>query len=172
MDQIIIYFTEDPLRILYLIGGSGGLWFWVNEWRNRTRIKISMLSETFDTEINPNINIETKLEITNLGNSVTSIGSSITVKALTPERNVVFYQFIVSSPERSLMPHEPKTITLSTTCDAKYAFTWFRTYSVGLSRGLSTTLRTKNTSNKPLSLWQYYFGYYLFKIFGWLPGNA
>jgi len=172
MDKIITYFAEDPLRILYLIGGSGGLWFWFNEWRNRTRIKISMLSETFDPVTNPNVKVETKLEITNLGNSVTSIDSSISVKALTPDGSVVFYQFIVSSPERSLMPHVPKTITLNAECDAKYAFTWFRTYNVGLSRGLSTTLRTKNTSNKPLSIWQYYFGYYLLKLFGRVPGNA
>lgn len=63
MKLLINYFTGDPLRILYIIGGSGGVWFWINEWRFRTRLKIRMLSETFDPVASPNLKTTTTLEV-------------------------------------------------------------------------------------------------------------
>ncbi len=35
LDAIVACFESDPLKILYLFGGGGGLWFWLEKWRER-----------------------------------------------------------------------------------------------------------------------------------------
>ena len=170
--QIINYFIEDPLRIFYFFGGSGGIWFWFNEWRFRTRVKVRILDETLDNTENPNVSVISNLEIVNLGDSVTSIEPVVIMKALTPERDNVTYQFSVEGHERSFMPHSPKTITLKTVCEAKYPFTWYRSYEIVLTRGSTFNLRILNASMKELSFIQFWIGRTLFKLFNWLPSKT
>ncbi|MFT7686730.1 MAG: hypothetical protein ACI9FB_002076 [Candidatus Azotimanducaceae bacterium] len=172
MEQIIAYFSADPLNLLYIVGGSGGLWFWVKEWRSRTRVRISFLSETFDSVGDQNLNVKIELEITNLGESITSVEQSVKVKALTPERKNVTYEFKVETQDRSLKPHIPKQIALSAVCNQGYHFTWYRSYSIKLSRGRNGKFRTRNIKNSILNPVEYIVGNFCFRIFKWVPKDA
>jgi hypothetical protein len=40
--DLINYFIDDPLRILTIIGGSGGLIYWYDRCQNRSRLKIRL----------------------------------------------------------------------------------------------------------------------------------
>ncbi len=40
------YFLNDPLRLLYLTGGTGGIWYWMGQWRDRTRVRIKIIEES------------------------------------------------------------------------------------------------------------------------------
>jgi hypothetical protein len=45
MNTIIEYFTADPLRLLYFLGGTGGIWYWIGQWRDRIRLNVRLIKE-------------------------------------------------------------------------------------------------------------------------------
>ena len=73
MASIVEYFAQDPLRILYVVGGSGGIWFWVSQWRGRVRLAVRSLQHQIHDSTQPDIKLELRFEVENLGDSPTSI---------------------------------------------------------------------------------------------------
>ena len=47
LQTIIDYFAADLMKVLYLVGGSGGVYFWINQWRYRTRVQVKIVSQTY-----------------------------------------------------------------------------------------------------------------------------
>lgn len=73
LDSILSYFISDPLKILYLIGGGGGLWYWINQWRERIRLNVVIKNEIFDLIDEPNVRVTAEYEIENIGSNISSL---------------------------------------------------------------------------------------------------
>jgi hypothetical protein len=173
MAQIINYFENDPLRLLYLIGGTGGIWFWVQEWRKRVRIRVTMLNGMLELKQSPTISVKVKVEAVNLGNSTTSVEAVVRMVAWTArDRRRVVWSLNVVSPDRTLEPHKPKIFELSGNCEASYPFTWYRAYTFRVTKGSDYTLRTLSASDKQLGFFRFFGGLLLFRVFGYVPGKA
>ena len=70
--SIIEYFATDPLRVLSLFGGSGGLIYLYDRFRNRKRIEVEIIEENYYSEREtPNI----KFKIQNLCAEPSSLSS-------------------------------------------------------------------------------------------------
>lgn len=79
---VIDYFASDPLKAFYLIGGSGGIWFWITQWRNRVRIRVKLIERVMDRNASPNMRVELVFEAENLGATPTSLGPEVCFTAL------------------------------------------------------------------------------------------
>lgn len=170
MAPIIEYFAKDPLKILYLIGGTGGLWFWILQWRGRIRVKIRSISHTFDTAADPNIKVELRFEIENLGDSPTSIEPDIKVTGYDQHRRQWSDVLALGTPVRKLEPHTPEGCLAVGNVGADYVFWIYRTYRFRLTKGRNRVVRFRTQPrNDQISLLRYIFEVALFRVFGWLP---
>jgi len=122
---LVDYFKEDPLRILTIIGGSGGIFYLYDRFRNRLRIKIRIV-ETNKHLIN-NKPYSITIEAENLGNTPTSIEPAIVLISYIPpvvkkikttrfKKSIYVYE-IDPSQKRNLPPRSPVKFTAF--CDSR-----------------------------------------------------
>ena len=153
-ELIIEYFKEDPLKAIYLIGGSGGIWYWINQWRYRTRIKINIESETYNPAAGK-VDVNLKVEAINLGNIVTSLERVIVVSGTTVKGEERHFNLVIKGIDRSLPPHEPKYFNIEGSCAAAFPFTWYRKYNFSITRGWSCNKYILDMSKKEISWLNY-----------------
>jgi len=79
---IVDYFKEDPIRILTIIGGSGGVLYCYDRFRNRLRIKIRIVKTNKHLINNKPYSISFEAE--NLGNTPTSLEPDIVLNGYIP----------------------------------------------------------------------------------------
>ncbi|MDO8142545.1 MAG: hypothetical protein Q6358_13675 [Candidatus Brocadiales bacterium] len=81
---VLDYFWQDPLRLLTMLGGTGGVVYWVNLYRNRMRIRIRMLREKRMGTDNQKTLLE--FEVESIGNMPTSLEPKIMLTGYTTKR--------------------------------------------------------------------------------------
>ena len=170
MDAILKYFIDDPLRIFYVIGGTGGLWFWVTTWRGRIRVSIRSITHQYNPKEEPNAEVLLQFEIENLGDTSTSIEPEILVSGYDKDRNIWTESLKIQDSDRKLEPHTPRTIVASGRFGADYIFWIFRTYRFRLTKGRDKKIRFRTQpNNEALPFWKFDFELTLFRRLGWLP---
>lgn len=171
LESIINYFQQDLLRILYVIGGGGGIWFWFDKWRFRTRIKVRLLSERYDSQYDY-IMSEIQVECNNLGNLDTSIEPIVKITGINHDRKTKKYTLSIVETNRALKPHDPKTFNFKGKCDHEFLFTRYRHYNFSLSRGFSKSVYFLRSRKTELNLLQFLYGKIRYKMFNKLPEKA
>ena len=167
-EAVVTYFASDALKILYLLGGGGGCWFWFEKWLERIRLRVRLLNHAFDL---PGDNVEATIEFeaVNLGKSSTSLEPFITCTGYTPERKRVSGQLSIVEPERLLVPHSTRRLTATGRLDARYPFWLFKTFRISPNRGSDRVLRTRSNPRETIGWLRYELELTLFLWFGALP---
>lgn len=170
MEKILAYLVDDPLRLLYLTGGSGGIWFWITIWRDQIRIRINSLEHQFDET-----GQEVKLifEVINCGNRATSLDQSIAVEGYlqeTPGAAKTRHKgnLIIHATSRFLPPHDPKQFEAVGKIDHHYVFWVFKSYSFSVSQGRGSRLFVRSNPTRCISRVRYYFELALYLLFDWI----
>src|SRR3990172_71858 len=123
IDKTLDYFAKDPLRVLTLLGGSGGLAYWLSLYKNRARLRIRILKEQFLANSDQLQCIEFEAE--SLGAMPTSLDPRIVLTGYTPKRELRTFEYRIESQDRSLPPHVPKLLKATTKDDHVLPFLWY-----------------------------------------------
>jgi hypothetical protein len=164
--DIVEYFMTDPMRILYVLGGTGGVWYWVCQWRDRIRIQLriikggSFISEDLDRDT------YIKCEVENIGGRQTSLQPVVTLKAYTQKRAFRRYEGRIVENERDLPPHKPKIFTVDFHAGNIYDFLLFLTYTFHPTRGLSKSVRVRSATLERVGFWRFRYELTCFRWFG------
>ncbi len=164
MDWLIKYFSDDPLRFLYLLGGAGGVMYWFDRFVNRVRLKVRLISEEYDIKENPYLKVMSKFEVENIGRKKTSLIPTVGFKGYSYEYGDNSEPLNVPEEERTLEPFQPKTITLTTKTEANYPFLFYRAFKFRLNRGFAKTVRIRKEDKAVLNIVQYYFELLMFLL--------
>ena len=151
MNKIIEYFTTDPLRILYFLGGTGGIWFWIGQWRDRIRLRVRIIKEGRFITDQLDEKSYLRWEIENIGGRTTSLQPTVILDAYTPKGKFYSYEGTIAELERDLPPHKQKIFTIDFNAEDIYEFLLFRKYSFRPTRGFSKSLRVRSASQKMVS---------------------
>lgn len=165
MDAIIKYFLNDPLKILYLLGGAGGIHFWISKWIDRIRIKIRIIkSDSFITE-GMQEHSYFKCEIENIGGRVTSLEPTVKLTAYSGKGIFKEYEGKIAEIDRDLPPHKAKSLTIDFPVKhEEYIFLVFRTYNFRLTRGFSKSLHIWFASNRIIGKLRFNYNLILFLL--------
>ncbi len=166
LNQILCYFIEDPLRVLYLLGGSGGLWYWITVWCNRIRIRVVVKNEIFKLSTESNLQITVGYEIENIGSKSTSLSPTILITGYTPDRKPMKVRAKVTIPDRELPPFNPKLCQAEFEFSTTYPYLLFRTYTFKLTRGAKNRVRVWSASLRNVNRIKFLYELFLFKSFG------
>ena len=140
---------------------------------SRRRLRVRILSETYDVKSEPNMSIDLSFEAENLGEIPTSLDPQIYIKALSGhDASPMKVDLEVKSTDRKLEPHHPKICSAYTVDTAEYPFTWFRRYYFPISKGRKAVIRILNASNVEIGFTKYWWGYFMYRVFGRLPNAA
>lgn len=169
LNAVINYFAIDPLKVLYVLGGTGGVWFWVEKWIERIRVQIRPLSHTFDVAPDTKVHVQLQFEAVNIGKSPTSLESHVFCSGYSPQRELMSSLLEISEPDRILPPHSTRTFTASGDIDALYPFWLFKAYRISPTRGVACTIYTRSNPRKPINWLQFDLELTLYRMFGWLP---
>jgi hypothetical protein len=172
--DLIQYFITDPLRILTLIGGTGGLLYWYDRYQNRSRIKIRLHS----LGLVPDTSDQKKhiiFEAENFGTAPVSLEPYVLLKGVVPvevrikpNRRLYWsrYNYKIETSDRYLAPHQPKRFQASCDCnDAATPFLWLMTFIFLPTRGRPRRIRVRSASGFTLSYLRYIYELTLFTGF-------
>ncbi len=148
LKSIIQYFADDPLRLVYVLGGSGGLAYWIHLLRYRTRLSVRIVQE------HPKLTI-LSFEAENLGASPMSLNPTVTLTGYVLSDNLKIV-FEVKQQDRSLPSHVPRRFKAgSTVSTAEHVMLWYRTYHFSPTKGRTRRLRLRYIDGPKLSLWRF-----------------
>lgn len=164
MDWLIKYFSDDPLKFLYLLGGAGGIVYWYDRFTSRVRLRVRFISEEYDIKENPYLKVVSKFEVENIGREKTSLVPEVGFKGYSYEYGDNSKPLKVPEEERTLEPFQPKTITLTTKTEANYPFLFYRAFKFRLNRGFAKTIRIRKEDKAELNIFQYYFELLIFLL--------
>jgi len=170
--KIFNYLTSDPLRILSLVGGSGGLVYWYDRYRNRTRLRVKLL----DLGLSPHYGKQQlciRFEAENLGTLPVSLEPLVLLSGIIPvvmrkklgprlQRNLYNYEII--SQDRNLPPHAPKIFEAYGDVDDIRPFLWFIIYRFTPTRGKVRKIRIRSSDKFRLSCLRYVYELMLYAI--------
>ena len=163
--NILEYISQDPLRVLYFIGGGGGIVYWWDRYRNRPRIRVRILNEDYDSVGMNVLDITTTFEVENLG-SLTSLEPKVLFSGYTPKREKRTIVRTVQETNRSLPTHTPKVFTLHVRETVEYPFLLLRTYVFRVSRGKGKNIRVWSESGKQIGRMHFLYELLMFRLFG------
>jgi hypothetical protein len=138
--KVIDYFFNDPLKILYLIGGTGGIYFWYEKWTSRVRLHTVLVKQTYDPD--NNFGAELKFKCTNVGSKITSLDGVVTVVSLTRDGLPLKVSMQIMGNDLALKPHEAREFLAKGPVGATYYFSKYRKYQFKLNYGSSCNLYT------------------------------
>jgi len=157
------YLIDDLLRILTLIGGAGGLLYWYDRYRNRTRLRVMLLDFGL-TSKSAGQQACIRFEAENLGTmplsldplvSLTGIVPVVMQRKSGPRLHRDSYNYKIETTDRSLPPHTPKVFEAYGESDDMRPFLWFITYTFKSSRGKVKKIRIRSADKYHLSLARY-----------------
>ena len=166
--DVIEYFAADPLRALYVLGGAGGAWFWLEKWLNRTRLEVRLLSYSIEgSDHNPMAKI--LIEAENLGARPTSLAPHVQARGYRKRRRGRTVTLEVVDSDRQLQPHAPRRLTIVGSVPQEYLFWMYKRFHIALSRGRGRTIYLRTSSKETLGIWRYVCELFLYRAFGALP---
>ena len=165
MEAIVEYFSKDPLKILYLFGGAGGMWFWVEKWNNRIRFELLELSETYNS-IDHKCDISIQIQCRNLSNVKTSLQPNIKVSGYFGASSITKISALITlnGSELSLEPHEVKSFDGKSRVQTSYCLPILKKYKITSTVGANKTVYYLGHS-KGCNAAVWYKSLLLFKLF-------
>lgn len=173
---LINYFINDPLRILTVIGGSGGLIYWYDRCQNRSRLKIRLHTFGLVKSFSDNKKHIT-FEAENYGTNPMSLEPYVLLKGIVlsdarkgSSKRLYWskYRYDIQTGDRNLPPHKP--IAFKATCDAyddgTAAFLIVMTYTFLPTRGRPHKIRFRAEDRHQLSYIRYVYEVILYVVFG------
>lgn len=162
LEGLVQWLTKATLQDVLLVSGGGGILativFWASKWAGRRRIQVRLLEE--DQSLGK---VVLHREVTNIGDTVTSLQPNVIVCSITPKHEPRTFVLAVQEVNRELPPQSPRRLTAAATADAVYLFCWFRSYKFRLTRGRGAILRFRNVPRQPMPLWRFWYEYLLFR---------
>lgn len=160
------FFSSDPIRLLTVIGGSGGAFYWWDRYKNRPKLLGEIEKERSYDDGRQRLNFE----VENCGSYLTSLKREFIVKGYTWKRDKKRFIFYVHEDDRSLPPSAPKKFSAWTTDpDSVYDFLWFRTYCFYPTKGKKLKIRIRSAFLDELSLFRFLVEVILFRFFYKVP---
>jgi hypothetical protein len=169
IENILEYFAKDPLRLLTLLGGSGGIAYWISLYKNRSRLRVRILKEILLETPDHQNGLEFEAE--SFGSMPTSLEPTIILTGYTPKRRLRSLAYHVESQDRSLSPHVPKLFKATIKADDVLPFLWYKTYLFRPTRGRARRIRIQSANGLALSQSRFLFERLAFCLFGKLPNE-
>lgn len=159
----------DFFRVIYLLGSGGGIWFWVDKWRSRSRVRIRLVDVKFLENTGRD---RLCFELTNLGVLNTSVDeriemTGISLLAVNDKKACHFFSAITD--DRLLEPHKPKLISFDSESSESHAFFWYCRYRLNFTRGCSQSICVKNVKGDRISRFKLELERIKICIFGVIP---
>lgn len=169
LNEITVQLKDYDLifKAVAAVAAPGGIWFWVDKYRNRIRIKVRAIRLPRGDTSTRGITFEAE----NISSVLTSFEPEFSLTGYSPERVKQTYTFMIDGTDRQLPPHVLKTI-LGTHNDVEnriMIFLWFMTFKLQLSRGRPVRIRLRNADFEQVGFFRFHWERLLFLCFGRLP---
>ena len=163
LERLLDYFASDPLKLLTLLGGSGGLAFWLTLIRGRVRIRVKILEEKFYNPSDTTAGL--RAEVVNLGKEPTSLEPNIVMHGYTPKGQARRFVFEIRTPDRHLTSHAPKVIDAECRYEAILPFLYFKSYRFVPTRGRPRRVFIRSAAGNELGTFRFLLELARFKVF-------
>ena len=171
---LIAYWHEHQATIvktLTTLAAPGGIWFWIDKYRNRVRIRIRNLKLTL-TGSDPKA---IAFEAENVSSMLNSYEPSLRLTGYYSDGDSKWkkfeYMFTEKGNDRQLPPHAAKQVLVTHEEKDKpeIIFLWLMTLTVSPTRGHKVRVRIRNAEFQTVGILRFHWERLLLLIFRRLP---
>jgi hypothetical protein len=172
LDQISLWLQHNDLvvKLLAVLATPGGIWFWIDKYRNRVRIRIRKLNlASGDTSVR-----RIAFEAENVSSVLTSLEPMFLLTGYSPERKKQTYQFTIEGNERQLPAYVLRQVVAGHNDKENRIMLclWYMTFTVPLTRGGRVRVHIRNAEFKPIGLLRFHWERMCFLFLGKVPDKA
>lgn len=73
---VLAYFANDPMKVFYVLGGSGGVFYWYEKWASKIKIKAKLIKQIYSPV---DMSATFEFNAINLGEKVTSLSDELLI---------------------------------------------------------------------------------------------
>lgn len=110
------------------------------------------------------------IDVESVGDKPTSLLPNLCMVGYSPKRVRNIYAFRIDGNDRQLDSHKQKTFIAchSDQHNDMIHYLWYITFTIPVTRGLDINLRYRNIGFERLTIFQFYWGLFQFKLFGYI----
>ena len=140
--KVLAYFANDPMKVLYLLGGSGGVFYWYEKWASKIKIKARLIKQIYSPA---DMSATFEFNAINLGEKATS---------LSDELLIIFYDIYgtrhnqkipVIGNDLLLPPHTTKSYSAKGPVSPTLYFSGTRKFIFKPNKGKASKIYTTST---------------------------
>lgn len=161
----------DPaLKVLGALAAPGGLWFWLDKYRNRVQVRIRKAGFTRGDTSGRGL----ALSVENVGSIATSTGPHLTVTGRNLKRQTFRLNYRLVGDHAKLPPLDVVELnaTHSDPESRTLVWAWYFVVTVPLSRGRPINIRVRNADFEQLGFWRFHWERLRFVYLKQIPGVA
>jgi hypothetical protein len=150
--KVITYFANDPMKLLYLLGGSGGVSYWYEKWSSKIKIKVKIKNQEYSPT---DTSIKFEFDAVNLGEKSTSLSDELSITFYDNNGKIHTQEIPISGNDLLLPPHTTKSFIAKGAVSPTLLFSGMRKYVFKPNKGkpfkIFTTevdLKSKTSSTK------------------------
>jgi len=172
--HILVYWHDHQtaiVRVLTTLAAPGGIWFWIDKYRNRVQIRIRNVKLALTGSDPRAITFEAE----NIGITLNSYEPSLYLTGYHSDGGGKWkrfvYVFTEKGNDRQLSPHVTKTILVrhDETENPEIIFLWLMTLIISPTRGHKIRVRLRNAEFHRLGVVQFQWERFLLLVFRRLP---
>lgn len=166
--SLLLKDNDFAIKVITTIAAPGGIWFYIDKFRNRIRVKVRQFGFPLGDTSTRGIIFEAE----NVSSTVTSFESQFTLTGYSPERKNQTYTFTFDiHSDRQLPSHVSKHFVgwHSHTENRSLPFLWFMTFQLPLSRGRCVRIHVRNSGFKQIAFFRFHWERLMFLWFGKIP---
>jgi hypothetical protein len=159
---------QEVLKVLAALATPGGIWFWIDKYRNRVQIRVRNVRLVWS-------NLQyLGFEVENVSSIVTSYEPILQLTGYHSDqtgRTKFAYKFTAEMTDRQLAPLVEKTVAASHKEKDKpeINFLWYMTLTITLTRGRKVRVRIRNIEFETIGFLRFQWELFLYRVFGKLP---
>lgn len=171
LDQILLWLknidNDLVAKLLAALATPGGIWFWIDKYRNRVRIRIRKLklADTSGRRI--------AFEAENVSSLLTSLEPTFLLTGYSPEKKKQTYRFTIegNGHERQLPAHVLRQVVAGHNAreNLQMLSLWYMILTVPLTRGGRVRVRIRNVEFEPIRFSLFHWERMRFLLLGKVP---
>ena len=159
---------DSVLKVLGALAAPGGLWFWIDKYRNRIRVKVRHAG--FATQGTDGRGL--MLLVENIGSTATSTGPLLLISGRSEKREPFTLKYSLERAHAKLMPFDlVELISSHNDRESRTLFwAWYFVVKLPLSRGGTVKVRCRNSKFEQLGFWRFHWELFRFALLRQTPG--
>ena len=137
--KVLAYFANDPMKVFYLLGGSGGVFYWYEKWASKIKLKAKLTNQIYSPD---DMSATFEFKAINIGEKATSLSDNLLIIFFDIYGTRHTQEIPIIGGDLLLPPHTQKTFIAKGPVNPTLYFSGTRKFIIKPNKGRISKIYT------------------------------